>query len=56
MARDIREFQRHQDLMSLNVRGEKLAAFYKDLLDTPIPQRFTQLLAELEQTAKERQC
>jgi hypothetical protein len=36
--------------------GEKLAAFYKDLLDTPIPERFTRLLAELEQTAKEREC
>jgi hypothetical protein len=35
--------------------GRKLAAYYKCLLDAPVPEKLTQLLAELERKDKERQ-
>jgi hypothetical protein len=35
--------------------GRKLAAYYKCLLDAPVPEKITQLLAELERRDEERQ-
>jgi hypothetical protein len=33
--------------------GQKLAEFYKHLLDQPVPDRFRQLLSELERQTEE---